>query len=374
MRNTTLKLSLLALITISVAANENNESTEVTFEGEIRGGYQYTDDSTDTADEFGLSTAIKYESSSWNNLVFGARIAAAAGEGKEPYGIPFFDANNDGYGIIDELYVKGNFGNSELTIGRQAIDLPFVDTDEGLGLIDNRFEAIVFSNKDIKDTAITLAHVRSWSGVDSDDPGKFNRINGNDGLQLAGIEYTGIENLGLKAFGYTAKDFINVGYLEAAFENETDLFEYTATLQYALQDYEDGTKSSTFGAALELGLKSIPLGFNFAYNRNFDNGVADNLYGGGPFVTSMEHYTVAELEGKGDIIKGGLSYEIIDGLSLEANYAKLNRSALLDASEIDYALGYEYSDNLDFNIIYSDIKDDQNDDMKNLRIFANYKF
>jgi len=370
----TLKLSLLAFITITASANENNESINGTFKGEIRGGYQYTDDSTDTADEFGLFAAIKYESSSWNNLVFAARIAAVTGEGKEPYGIPFFDANNNGYSIMDELYIKGQFGNSELTIGRQAIDLPFVDTDEGLGLIDNRFEAIVFSNKDIKDTTITLAHVRSWSGVDSDDPSKFNRINGNEGMQLAGIEYTGIENLDLKAFGFTAKDFINVGYLEAAFENEIDLFEYTATLQYALQDYDDEIKSSTFGAALELGLKSIPLGFNFAYNKNFDDGVADNLYGGGPFVTSMENYTVAELEGKGDIIKGGLSYEIIDGLSLEANYAKLNRSGLLDASEIDYALGYEYSDNLGFNIVYSDIEDDQYDDMKNLRVFANYKF
>jgi len=88
----------------------------------------------------------------------------------------------------------------------------------------------------------------------------------------------------------------------------------------------------------------------------------------------MEHYTVAELEGKGDIIKGGLSYEIIDGLSFEANYAKLNRSVLLNASEIDYALSYEYSENLSFSAIYSDIDDDQNEDMKNLRIFANYKF
>ena len=369
-----LKLSLLAFIMITASANENNASNQDKFEGEMRGGYQYTDDSIDTADEFGLSVTIKYESYNWNNIVFGARIAAAAGEGKEPYGIPFFNADNDGYGIIDELYIKGSYGNSELVIGRQAIDLPFIDTDEGLGLVDNRFEAIVFSNKDIKDTTITLAHVRSWSGVDSDDPSKFNRINGNDGIQLAGIEYTGIENLGLKAFGYTANNFVNAGYLEAAFENETDSFEYTTILQYAIQDYEHENRSNVFGAAFELGLKNIPLGFNIAYNKNFDDGVADNLYGGGPFITSMEHYTVAELEGKGDIIKGGLSYELIDGLNIEVNYAKLNRSGLLDAKEIDYALGYEYSENLGFSVIYSDINDDQNEDMKNLRVFANYKF
>ncbi|MBD3807481.1 MAG: outer membrane porin, OprD family, partial [Epsilonproteobacteria bacterium] len=275
--NKTLAMSALSCVLLSSFLCADENTTKSNWNGEIRGGYQYTDDSVDTTDEFGLSAAIKYESNSWNNLVFGARIAAAAGEGKTPEGIPFFDANNDGYGIVDELYIKGNFGNSELTIGRQAIDLPFVDTDEGLGLIDNRFEAVVFSNKDIKDTTITLAHIRSWSGVDSDDAGKFNRINGNDGIQLAGIEYTGIANLDLKVFGYTANNFIDAMYIETAYENETDSFEYSATLQYALQDYEDGTKSSTFGAAAELGLKSIPLGFNFAYNKNFDDGIADNL-------------------------------------------------------------------------------------------------
>lgn len=378
--NKTFAMSALSYVLLSSFLCADENTTKSNWNGEIRGGYQYTDkytdNSVDTTDEFGLSAAIKYESNSWNNLVFGARIAAAAGEGKTPEGISFFDANGNGYGIVDELYIKGNFGNSELTIGRQAIDLPFVDTDEGLGLIDNRFEAVVFSNKDIKDTTITLAHIRSWSGVDSDDAGKFNRINGNDGIQLAGIEYTGIANLDLKVFGYTANNFIDAMYIETAYENETDSFEYSATLQYALQDKdnEDESRSSTFGAAAELGLKSIPLGLNFAYNKNFDNGAADNLYGGGPFVTSMEHYTVADLEGKGEVVKGGVSYELVDGLSLEANYAKFDRDALLDAKELDVGLSYEVNDNLALNAAYSDIQDDENGDTKNLRANVTYKF
>ncbi|MDD5358744.1 MAG: OprD family outer membrane porin [Sulfurovaceae bacterium] len=368
------KISLVTSLFIATALAEDSNTTKSNWSGELRGGYQYTDDSVNTAGEFGLSTSIKYESDSWNNLIFGVRVTGAIGDGKTPEGIAFFDVNNDGYGIVDELYVKGAFGKSELTIGRQAIDLPFVDTDSGLGLVENRFEAIVLSNKDIKDSTIYLAHVRSWSGVDSDDAGNFNRINGNDGVELAGIEYTGIENFDLKAFGYMANNFVNVGYLEAVYENETDLLEYSTTLQYALQDYDDGTKASIFGIGAELELKNIPLGFNIAYNKNFDYGVADNLFGGGPFVTSMEHYTIAELEGKGDMIKGGLSYEIIDGLTIEANYGKLNRSALLDAKIIDYGLCYEYNNNLGFNAVYSDIKDDQNGDMKNLRAYITYDF
>lgn len=370
----TLVISAVASMLLSSSLYANEETVKSNWSGEFRSGYQYTDDSTDSTGEFGLSTSIKYESNSWNNLVFGARVAAAIGEGKEPYGIPFFDANNDGYGIVDELYVKGTFGNSELTLGRQAIDLPFVDGDDGLGLIDNRFEAVVFSNKDIKDTTLYLAHVRSWSGVDSDDASKFNRINGSDGVQLVGVEYTGIENLGLKAFGYTANDFVNALYLEATYENETDSLEYSTTLQYALQDYDDGTKASVFGVGAEFGLKSIPLGFNISYNKNFDDGSADNLFGGGPFVTSMEHYTIAEAEGKGQVLKGGLSYELMEGLSLEANYAKIDRDVDLDAKELDFGISYEFNDNLGASAVYSDINDDRDGDMQNLRAYVTYKF
>lgn len=372
--NKTLAILAITSMLLSSGLYADENAVKSNWSGEFRGGYQYTDDSIDTADEFGLSTSIKYESNSWNNLVFGVRVAGAIGDGKTPEGIAFFDANNDGYGIVDELYIKGAFGNSELTIGRQAIDLPFVDGDDGLGLIDNRFEAIVFTNKDIKDATIFLGHVRSWSGVDSDDASKFNRINGNDGIQLAGVEYTGIENLDLKAFGYMANDLVNVGYLEANYENQTDSFEYSTTLQYALQDYDGGTKASVFGAGAELGLKSIPLSFNIAYNKNFDDGSADNLFGGGPFVTSMEHYTIAEAEGKGQVLKGGLSYELIEGLSLEANYAKIDRDVDPDAKELDIGVGYEFNDNLGVSAVYSDINDDRDGDMQNLRAYVTYKF
>lgn len=370
----TLVISAIASMLLSANLYANEDTQVANWNGEIRGGYQYTDNSVDTADEFGLSATIKYESDSWNNLVFGTRIAAALGEGKVPYRIPFFDTNNNGYGIIDELYIKGGFGNSELTIGRQTIDLPFVDTDEGLGLVDNRFEAVVFTNKDIKDTTITLAHIRSWSGVDSDDAGKFNRVNGSDGVQLAGVEFTGVENLNIKLFGYNANDAFKAAYLEAVCEDEIDSLKYIIIAQYALQDFDGKQKASVIGLGAEFELKSLPVGFNVAYNNNLKDGTADNLFGGGPFITSMEHYTVAELEGKGEIIKGGLNYELIGGLSIEANYAKFDRDTLLDAKVLDVGLNYEVSDNLVFGAVYSDIKDDQYSDIKNLRAFATYKF
>lgn len=144
-----------------------------------------------------------------------------------------------------------------------------------------------------------------------------------------------------------------------------------------MQDYDIGPKANVMGAALEIGLKSIPLGFNIAYNRNFDDGAADNLYGGGPFLTSMEHHTPTELEGKGNMLKVGIFYDaknILDGLIFETNYAKLARSAKPDAAGVNYKITYEYSDSLGFKMIYSICNDDLNGDMKNLRAYITYKF
>jgi hypothetical protein len=367
-------------IATNIEAGETNSSL-ANISGDIRGGYQYGDVGGDSEDEFGLSASIKYESSAWNNLKFGARASAVTGNGKEAdvdIFMPFFDRKNNGYAILNELYLNGSFGNSELTIGRQELDLPFVDSDDDYwGLVPDRYEAVLFTNKDIKDTIITLAHIRSWSGVDSPEPKRFNRINKNDGMQIAGIEYSGIKNTTLKGFAYHAKDFVDMGYLEANFENETDLFKYSATAQYALQDYDNGSKANIFGAAIEVEPNGSGLTLNVAYNKNTKNGIADVFYGAGPFVTSMEHYTLAELEGKGSMIKGGLSYDaksILAGLYFEANYAKLYRDAIGDADGIDYKIGYDYSDNLGFKIVYTNFDDYLNDDMKNLRVYAMYKF
>jgi hypothetical protein len=369
----------VVLLSVNLYAGEN--TTKSNWSAELRGGYQYGEIGANSGNEAGSSSSLKYESSTWNNIKFGTRISAVVGNGKEAdvdIFMPFFDSKNNGYSIINELYLNWKFANSELTIGRQELDLPFVDSDDDYwGLVPNRYEAVLFTNKDIKDATVTLAHVRSWSGVDSPEPKRFNRINNNDGMQIAGIEYTGIENTTLKGFVYHAEDLVNIIYFQADFENETSLFKYSATAQYALQDYDDGSEANIFGAAIEIEPNGSNLALNVAYNKNTKNGIADVFYGAGPFVTSMEHHTISELEGKGSMLKTGISYDaknILDGLGFEVNYAKLNRAAKQDAGGVNMKIGYDYSENLGFKIVYSYCNDDLNGDMKNLRTYAMYKF
>lgn len=373
-----LGVSLVASLALTVASAQDAPSN---WSGELRGGYQYGK-TISSADQIGASATLKYESNSWNNLSFGVRASAVVGNGKEGemdfLRTPFFDSSNDNYGIVNELYLNGNFGNNELSIGRVELDLPFVDSDDDFwGLIPNRYEAALLTNNHLEDTILTLAFIRSWSGVDAPMPERFNKINGNEGMYIVGIEYGGIENVTLKGFGYMAKDYLDMGYLEATYENESDFFAYSSTVQFALQKYDDNTEAKVWGIGGDVAHKGTHIGLSFGYNYNSDNGIATVLYGGGPLVSSTEHYVVDNLQGKGSLTRIGAFWDatsLMDGLSLEANYLDVNRDSLSDANGVDYKMGYELGKNTNLKIVYSDFKDKQDGDMKNLRGYLTYKF
>ncbi len=196
-------------------------------------------------------------------------------------------------------------------------------------------------------------------------------------MQTAGIVYSGIEHITLTGYGYLAKDFLTMGYLEAMYEDKTDSFEYSAGLQYAMQNYDTTDDSNTVGAMVDIKHSNSGVGLSLAYNKNFDSGPADVLYGSGPFYTSTEHCTILQLDGKGDMTKSTLYYDaanILNGLKFEVAYAKLNRSDLVDASIVDTKIGYDYSDNLACTVVYSDVDDELKGDFKNLRAYVVYKF
>lgn len=374
----TLKSSLLAFIAITASANENNASNQDKFESQIRLGYQYAKALGWSGNEVALGGMLHYDSASWSGIRTGATLHTTQGYGKSTeakYFVPFFDSNNDNYSILSELYLKGTWSNTEVVLGRQALETPFADSDD-IGMIPNRFGAITVINKDIDYTTITFGHIRSWSGVDSDEPHAFTKMNGNDGVQVFGVAYEGIKDIILSGWYYHGNDLMDIGYAQASYENETDILAYTATLQYAIQDREDGKRANIWGISADIGLKENGLGMSLGYNQN-NGDTADNFFGGGPFVTSMEHYTLAEAGDDGKIYMIGFSWDassMFEGLVFGVNYADINRKTNFDANELDITAEYAFSEDISFMCAYGDINDDLEGDSQNLRVFTNYKF
>lgn len=376
MKKNTTGLSFLMIMSINIYANTLNDAfAGGKYEGNIRLGYQSHEIQNDSRDEVAAGVTLHFETASYYGLQAGATLFTSLGNGKEGFeGIPFFDENNDNYASLGEAYLKGTFSNTTLILGRQTIDTPFADSDD-IGMVPNTFEAFTLVNQDLKDTTLFMAQVQKWSGVDSPVPSSFTDVNGDNGMQILGITYEGIDKTAVSGWFYNLSNEVKISYLEGSYEEVTDKYTYGAILQYAFQDYDDGENSTIYGAAASFGVKKVGLTTTIAYNRT--NGLAaDNFFGGGPFVTNAEQYTLSEAGPDGNTILYTFEWDAsvagAEGLSFIVNI-DAHHGSQYHAREYDLAMEYTYSDTVNFSVIYSDVND-RDDSFQNLRIFANYGF
>lgn len=351
-----------------------------TVDGYVRAGYQADgDDATDLA----LGGKLHVETNAWYGLSAGASFYTTNVIGdNDGAGVPFFDANNKSYSILGEAYIKGEWGNTMLKIGRQEIDTPFLDTDD-IGMVPNTYEAALLVNTDITDTTITVGHIERMAGVDADvDPSKFEDIRSNDYVQLVGIEYEVSENLALSGWYYNLKNPLtdNLVYADITYTGNNDIFAYEVAGQYAHRNLSDDTHSDAdiYGAMIDISFEQVGINIGAAYNTAEDN-YATNGFGGGPFYTSAEHLTLREANDDGDAVLFSAGWDAstvgLDGLEFGVGYLTLESNNGDEATELDLTASYAFNDALSVDVIYSDIEDDINGDtFENTRVFVNYIF
>jgi len=376
MNRSMIGLLFLMIMSIDVLGDTLNDALPKTkYEGNIRLGYQNHETQNDTGDEGAVGVKLHFEAASYYGAEVGVTLFASQGNGKEGFkGVPFFDKNNENYAILGEGYLKGTCANTTLILGRQSFDTPFADSDD-IGMVPNTFEALTLVSKDIRDTTLFFSQVQKWSGVDSDAPSRFTKVNGDEGMQIFGVTYEGLNKTTLAGWFYNLDNEVKISYLEANYENETDRFTYGATLQYAFQDYDNGESSTIYGAAASFGVKKVGLTTTIAYNKTYGI-AADNFFGGGPFVTSAEHNTLREAGPDGNVILYALEWDAsaagAEGLNCIINI-DAHHGDQYYAREYDLRMEYTYSNTINLSAIYSVI-DDRDESFKNLRMFVNYSF
>ena len=386
MHKTVLSIIILMIMSIDICAKEDISSITLevqvetapsnnflkTINGNVRLGYQHDDN--DNAD-LALGGKLHIETNDWYGLSAGASFYTTNHLGQHDGAtVPFFDANNDSYSLLGEAYIQGQWGNTTLKVGRQEIDTPFADTDD-LGMVPNTFEAAVFTNTDIADTTIVLMQVQKMSGVDSEDAGEFNKLNGSDGVQILGLSYEGIAHTTLTGWFYNVSGEGQISYFDASYEDETDTYTYGAVAQYVMQNYEHGEDSTIYGVAASFGIKYLGLTSTLAYNKT-EGRAAENFFGGGPFLTNAEHNTLKEAGIDGNTLLLTLEWDAasagLDGLNFILNIDG-HHGEKKDAHEYDFGVEYAFNDTTQFSAIYSHV-DDNEDSFKNLRLFVNYTF
>ena len=376
MKKITFSVFFLMIMSINILAKDFTLIQNI--DGYLRGGYQNTDiDGDKDYTDMAIGGKLHIDTVSWNGISAGASFYTTHplfGE-NEGNGVPFFDAENNTYSILGEAYLLAQWNNTLFKIGRQELDTPFADTDD-IGMVPNTFEAAILVNKDIPDTTVFLAQLYKWSGVDSDRPDEFTRLNDDNGVQVLGITYEGVKDTTLSGWFYNLHDYVKISYLDASYAGQSDTFNYILTTQYALQDYDDHTKSEIYGVSGSLGFKDSGLTATIAYN-NVNGKTAQNFFGGGPYLTNAEHHTLSDAGKDGESILYGLEWDAssigLEGLILSAHIDRHSNGGDKDTNEYDLVASYDMHDHLNITTVYSNI-DDIDGSFKNLRLFINYLF
>ncbi len=350
------------------------------IEGYVRFGLENQDQRGNISD-IALGGLLKYSTFVIPDFSAGIGFYTVQGQGKrDNVGIPFYDNDNQNYSLLGELYLEGAFANTTIVLGRQVFDTPFADSDD-VGMVPNLFEAYTLTNRDLQDTTLIFSHITKMAGVDAPNASKFTKVNGNDGVQVAGALYEGLTNTTLSGWYYHASDMTDMVYLEGDYEGKYSAGSYQLGVQYALQDYDNGEKADIYGVVAEISHEVSGLSLRGAYNKIDSKGTAaaDNFLGGGPFFTSDEHLTLAEAGVDGKAYMAGLTYDAgnigMEGMTFSVQSLHL-KGVGAKADEVDLVMHYTPQERFFLDVIYSDAKNriDSAESFKNLRVFANYRF
>ncbi len=113
---------------------------------------------------------------------------------------------------------------------------------------------------------------------------------------------------------------------------------------------------------MDYSYENVTLGTAF---NQVSNGKVSNGFGGGPFFTSSEDHTIAEVEDQ-QAMSVSLEYTGIHNLSLGAYYVDFEKTE----NELDLSIVYTLNTALTFDLVYSDMRADG----KMMRAFLEYTF
>jgi imipenem/basic amino acid-specific outer membrane pore len=342
--------------------------------GQIRAAYVNQDNAVNT-DTYGTSLGgiLKYETADWNGLKLGVgayisqKLHFATGSFDEGKANPdLFAEDTQSYAYVGEAYVGYTLGDLNLKVGRQLIDTPFADTDD-IRMHPNTFEAAIATYSGIEGTTLLGGYVTRWAGYDSgDDISKFKKLGGDEsnGVAVVAAINESIENLALQAWYYNIDEISDAIYGDATYAipfNETMGLELSAQYAHFSEEKGSGMDGNVYGigAAFNVGPLSVGAAYNKASN---DNGKSvSNGFGGGPYMTSMEEWTIDGME---DAKAYQLSAELdmadagLEGLTLTALYGDFKSTpADQHIKEIDVIAAMELSEAITGDISYAMIDD-----------------
>ncbi len=378
----TIILSMAAVVALSASCIDEAFAAGKAS-GQIRAAYVSQDNEV-AQDTYGTSIGgiLKYESGDCNGLKLGLgayvsqKLHFASGDVDEGrINTDLFDMGGKSYAYLGEAYGDYTMGDLNLKVGRQLIDTPFVDTDD-IRMHQNTFEAAIATYSGIEGTTLVGGYVTRWTGYDSEDvesKHEFKKLAaGSNGGIVLGAMNESIENLAVQGWYYGADKVADLYYTDATYSipfSETMGLELSGQFA-AFREDEDingdktGVSGKVYGIGAALNLGALTLGAAYNKGSNKDGKVSPIGFGGGPYMTSMEEWTIQEMEDakayqlNAEIGLGGIGLE---GVTFTALYGDFKSTPMdMHLTEFDAIVSLELSETISGDISYATINDKKN--------------
>ncbi|WP_448245984.1 OprD family outer membrane porin [Thalassotalea agariperforans] len=316
--------------------------------GEFRAAYlSGKDNENEQTTSNALGGKIGGETADWHGIHAGATIFTTHKLFDNQH-VDFFASDHQDYTLLGEVFIQASINNTLIKTGRFQFDSPFADTDD-YRMVPNTFSGIMVNNHDIQDTSLFLLHFKQWAGVDSAQPESFTDINGEYGITAVGAIYQGLESIAIQSWYYHAGDFVDLFYLDASYEKN----HLSLGLQLGKQRDRSETHSGESGRfyGIMASYQVADFIFESAYNHVF--GTVNDGFGGGPYFTSAEFYTIDGVANQ-RALAVRVNYLGITDLVLAIRAVNFSQST----NEVDYRASWLISEQLSVNLIYHDLKTD----------------
>jgi hypothetical protein len=329
-------------------------------------------------DTYGTSIGgiLKYETADWNGLKLGVgayvseKIGFATGK-NDKVNLDLFDEEGKSFAYVGEAYLDYTINDLNVRVGRQRLDTPFADTDD-IRMLPNTYEAAIATYSAIEGTTLVGGYVTRWAGYDSGDyKSTFKKVDADlgagfdgesDGIIVLGAVNESIENLAVQAWYYGADRVANISYMDAAyvipFSEEMGL-EISAQYAHFREKNNTGFNGSVYGVGAAFNIGALTVGAVYNKASNGEGKVPPIGFGGGPYMTSMEEWTIQDME---DAKAYQLNAEIgLEGVSLTALYGDFKSTPLdMHLTEFDAIVSLELSEAISGDISYATIHDKKN--------------
>jgi hypothetical protein len=345
-------------------------NSNTTINGKLT-GYYYTDDTVDLFDndssQLGLAATLDVTHKFTPNIAMNFSAIGYVNAIKKPN--VFYMEDNKNGAILNVANLTATFADTTFVLGRQLLDTPMLGGFDWL-LAPGAFEAYTVVNNSFENVTLVGSYVRTWrmnntgdewiNLTNIDDGNNWTLSAAYDNKTLSGsIWYYNVDAGAAVRPDKYAQIYADAGYNFGSVQ---------LAAQYVNTDYDIADDSDLFG----LKVAGEVAGFNLmaAYVNVSDN-VAGYIGRDTIYTSSWNTMTSNSV---GDAYKFEASTEF-SGVSASASYAYYEYEQGNDEGhEFDLILGYNFTDCIDANIVYSNTNYGSSDDINALEIYANYKF